>query len=61
LQQTKFGTLFSDRHLIGASSVVYHSPVGPIALNLNYYQNQPRPFGILFHIGYLLYNKRAIE
>jgi NTE family protein len=61
LQQTKLGSLFSDRHLIGASSMVYHSPVGPIALNLNYYQDQPRPLGILFHIGYLLYNKRAIE
>ncbi|MFD1631947.1 patatin-like phospholipase family protein [Pseudopedobacter beijingensis] len=61
LQHTKFGDLFSDRTFIAGSSLVYHSPIGPIAFNLNYYDNTPKKFGFLFHIGYLLYNKRAIE
>src|SRR5690606_8909709 len=61
LQHTKFGDFFADRTFIAGSSLVYHTPLGPIALNLNYYDNTPKKFGFLFHIGYLLYNKRALE
>lgn len=61
LQQTKFGDLFADRSYIGNAGLIYHTPVGPIALNLNYYDHTQKKFGFLFHIGYLLYNKRSLE
>lgn len=61
LQQTKFGDLFADRSFIGNAGFIYHTPVGPIGLNLNYYDNTPKKFGFLFHLGYLLYNKRSLE
>src|SRR5690606_28443319 len=61
LQQTKLGDLFADRSFIGNAGLIYHTPVGPIGLNLNYYDNAPKKFGFLFHLGYLLYNKRSLE
>ena len=61
LQETKLGDLFADRSFIGNAGLIYHSPIGPIGLNLNYYNDTPKKFGFLFHIGYLLYNKRSLE
>ncbi len=60
-QGTKLGNAFSDRSFVASTAAVYHTPVGPISLNLNYYDDKAKRFGVFFHIGYLIYNKRAIE
>ncbi|MEO5910330.1 MAG: patatin-like phospholipase family protein [Pelobium sp.] len=60
-QQTDFGASFGNRRLVGNAGLVYHTPLGPIALNFNYYDDRAKRFGVFFHIGYLIYNKRAIE
>nr|WP_294897454.1 patatin-like phospholipase family protein [uncultured Pedobacter sp.] len=60
-QATKLGDAFSDRRYVLSGAAVYHTPIGPIALNFNYYDDKAKRFGVFFHIGYLLYNKRAIE
>lgn len=60
-QQTKLGTSFADQRFVANTGFVYHTPVGPISLNLNYYDDKAQKFGVFFHIGYLIYNKRAIE
>lgn len=43
------------------SSLVYHSPVGPIGLAMNYYQDKENPLSILLHIGYILYHDHSLE
>ena len=43
------------------SSLVYHSPVGPIALNFNYYNDKENELGVLLHVGFLLFNKHSLE
>lgn len=60
-QQSKLGDSFSEHRFIFSGSTVYHSPVGPISLNFNYYDDRAKRFGVFFHIGYLIYNKRAID
>lgn len=50
-----------DFSLAASAALVYHSPVGPVGLNVNYYDDPQRKLGVLFHIGYLIYNKRANE
>jgi NTE family protein len=60
-QQTRLGSSFSDRRFIANTALVYHTPVGPIALNFNYYEDKAKRFGVFFHIGYLIFNKRALE
>jgi NTE family protein len=47
--------------LAAATSVVYHAPIGPISLSLNYYDDNENQLGVLFHIGFLLYNKHSLE
>ena len=60
-QQTKLGTSFADERFAATTGFVYHTPVGPISINLNYYDDKAQRFGVFFHLGYLIYNKRAIE
>lgn len=43
------------------AGVVLHSPIGPISLSANYYDDKSNQFGVLLHVGFLLYNKHSIE
>lgn len=60
-QSTMLGNAFSDRYFAYTGAAVYHTPIGPISLNVNYYDDKAKRFGVFFHIGYLLFNKRALE
>lgn len=55
------GESFSKRYFIGSLNPVYYSPVGPISLSLNYYENLEEPVTLMFHFGYILFNRRAIQ
>jgi NTE family protein len=43
------------------AGLIYHSPVGPIGLNFNYYNDEENEFGVLLHVGFLLFNKHSVE
>jgi NTE family protein len=60
-QQNQTRTYFANRRFVGNGALVYHTPIGPVGLNFNYYDDQAKRFGVFFHIGYLIYNKRATE
>jgi NTE family protein len=45
----------------GTAGLVLHSPIGPISLSTNYYDDKENQFGVLLHVGFLLYNKHAVE
>ncbi len=50
---------YSDtpKALLNASAaVVMHSPLGPLSLSANYYDQREEPWSVLFNFGYLLYN-----
>ncbi len=59
--QTTYGKPFALQHYIGTGAIVWHTPVGPMSLSVNYYDQVKDPFSILFHFGYILFNKRALE
>jgi NTE family protein len=44
-----------------SSSIIYHSPIGPIRLATNYFPKQKNPVFLQFSYGYLLFNERAIR
>ncbi|MEM7548072.1 MAG: patatin-like phospholipase family protein [Bacteroidota bacterium] len=48
-------------NIAGATTAVYHTAVGPIALSFNYYDDSQNEFGLLLHLGYILFNKRSLE
>jgi NTE family protein len=45
----------------GTAGLVYHSLVGPISLSANYYDDEESKFGVLFHVGFLMFNKHTLE
>ncbi len=51
------------RTLYFASTVglVMHSPIGPISLSVNYYDDKQNQLGFLLHIGFLLFNKHSLD
>lgn len=54
-------TPFLYQYIVGMAALVYHTPVGPLSLSLNYYHNEIQPFTLLFHFGYTIFNKKSIE
>ena len=60
-QSTQFGKSFSDRHYAATAGLVYHSIAGPVSLSFNHYDDVQKRFGVMFHIGFLVYNKRSFE
>jgi len=45
----------------GAATLVHQSPIGPIALSVNYYDDNENQLGVLLHVGFLLFNKHPLE
>ncbi|MFN6039221.1 MAG: hypothetical protein ACK452_12190, partial [Bacteroidota bacterium] len=49
------------RHFIGMGAIVYHSPVGPVSLSVNYYEAGKESFTFLVHFGYTIFNKKSLD
>jgi NTE family protein len=45
----------------GTLGLVLHSPIGPVSLNMNYYDDNENELGVLLHVGFLLFNKHSID
>ncbi|KAF0203735.1 MAG: NTE family [Bacteroidetes bacterium] len=43
---------------MGSTALVYHSPIGPVSLNLNYFYGEDNPYSFFLKFGYLIFNKR---
>ncbi len=56
-----FGPVLSSRNYIGSGKVVYHSPIGPVSLALNYYEGKEEPWSLIFNFGHLLFNERPLD
>lgn len=52
---------FEKMFFAGTAGMVYHSTVGPISLSFNYYDDPENQFGVLLHVGFLLFNKTSME
>ncbi|CAN5204036.1 patatin-like phospholipase family protein [soil metagenome] len=48
-------------YLTGTAGAVYHTPLGPISLSINYYDDPKHQVGFLMHFGYIIFNKRSLE
>lgn len=64
----ELGKPFDKRYTILMGAVVYNTPIGPISLSTNYYHNLPEvaltnktPLTFMFHFGYIIFNKKALE
>jgi NTE family protein len=60
-QGVEYKTAFTKWHYAATAGVVYHTPLGPISLSYNLYDDPIKRNGVLLHLGYLIYNKRSTE
>lgn len=60
-QTAEYGIPFALQHYVGTAAAVWHTPIGPMSLSVNYYNQEKNPFSILFHFGYIIFNKRALD
>lgn len=51
----------AQAYFAGTFGLVYHSPIGPVSLSTNYYDDDENQFGVLLHVGFLLFNKHSFE
>ncbi len=58
---TSFGPLFDKRHWMASGTIVYHTLVMPISFSVNYFDDPEDKFFVALNIGYILFNKRALE
>jgi NTE family protein len=59
--QAQYGDNFAKRYYIGSGSVVFHAPIGPISMCLNYYDQADDPFSFNINIGFFIFNKRPFQ
>lgn len=57
--KAQYSTPFLYHHFLGMGALVYHSPIGPLSLGLNYYDKNDNSFSLFFHMGYIIYNRRS--
>ena len=60
-QEAFANTEISKVFFSGTAGLVYHSPVGPVSLSMNYYDDAENQIGVLFHVGFLLFGKHTLE
>lgn len=48
-------------YFAASAGFVFHSPIGPLNLSMNYYDDDENQFGVLLHVGFLLFNKHSLE
>lgn len=61
MQQAYYGGTLSGTSFIASTSAVYHSLLGPVALSLNYYDDPAKRWGVLLHLGYILFQNRPFN
>jgi NTE family protein len=54
-----YSKLFKGESTVASLSAIYHSPVGPLRLSLDYFPKQLKPLILQFSYGFILFNERA--
>ena len=60
-QSTRLSSDLTRLSFSGMAALVMHTQVGPVSLSVNYYDDKESQFGVLAHIGYLLFQKPSTE
>ena len=58
------GATLARKEYVGTAAVVYHSPIGPIAVSVNYFNSEPQStntISIMFHVGFIIFNEKSIN
>lgn len=42
-------------------ALVFSSPIAPVSFSANFYDKQDNNWSFLFNVGYILFNKKALD
>jgi NTE family protein len=56
-----YGPAFSTLNLAGSAGLVFHTPVGPLSLSVNYFERSENPVSVLLNLGYIIFNSRSLD
>ncbi|MEO0311139.1 MAG: hypothetical protein RIQ89_796 [Bacteroidota bacterium] len=59
--KTTYGRAFNKRYFIGAAGLVFQTPIGPASFFLNYYNDRENQLSLLFHFGYVIFNRGSLD
>lgn len=59
--QAQYGDEFAKRYFMASAALVLHTPVAPLALSVNYFDQEAEPISVIFTAGFLIFNKRALD
>lgn len=51
----------SKVYFAATAGIVHHSPIGPVSLSVNYYDDEENQLGVLLHAGFLLFDKHSLD
>jgi NTE family protein len=51
--------IFSNAYIMGVGAFVFHTPVGPLSAEVNYYNKEGQKWFFSVNMGYMLFNKRG--
>ena len=57
----KYGDELAKRYFMASALLVLHTPVAPLALSVNYFDQEQEPISVIFTAGFLIFNKRALD
>ena len=60
-QEPSLNQDFTRIFFAGTAGLVLNTTVGPVSLSLNYYDDAENQFGVLLHVGFLLFNRTSID
>jgi NTE family protein len=60
-QEATFKKELNRFYFAGTAGLVLHSSLGPISLNVNYYDDPENQLGVLLHVGFLLFHKHSLD
>ena len=60
-QKATFAQPSYGRRFAASTTLVYFTPLFPIAISVNYYDDPKKRFGFFLNIGYLIFNRRALD
>jgi NTE family protein len=56
-----YGEPLKERFFLGSTSLVYHTPIGPLSASLNYYPKEVKQLYFTINFGYILFNRSSLQ
>lgn len=60
-QEAVIGDDLRTMYIASTAGLVMHSPLGPISLSVNYYDDPQNQLGVLLHVGFLLHSRHTLD